>query len=52
MAMYFCRRLALSVKGKDKLLLAHFQNGRLNIQKDDMKKDYALAHPVKFRHKY
>jgi hypothetical protein len=38
MAMYFCRRLALSVKGEVKILSAHFHNRRLNGQKDDPKK--------------
>jgi hypothetical protein len=37
MAMYFCRRLALSVKGEDIIRLADFHDGRLNVQKDDRK---------------
>jgi hypothetical protein len=35
MAMYFCRRLALSSKGEDKIFLTHFHNERLNEQKQD-----------------
>jgi hypothetical protein len=37
MAMYFCRRLALSVKGGDIIRLAHFHDGWLNVQTDDTK---------------
>jgi hypothetical protein len=37
MAMYFCRGLALGVKGEDKILLTLFHNKRRNVQKDDTK---------------
>jgi hypothetical protein len=42
MAMYFYLRLALSVKGEDKILLDHFQKGRPNVQKNDTKEKNML----------
>jgi hypothetical protein len=43
MAMYLYRPLALSVKGDDKIVLAHFHNGTLTGQKDDPRERLCLS---------